>query len=280
MNFFICKRSHDKRFFKTAFLFLLFVPFHFLCFAQVRPKLSIQLLLNTNPGSENIADGVVAFFDDNFSYSIGNEDSYKWTNEDENLAINCRGTLLSIDGQPGLREKDTLHLAVWQFRQKSYYLKLVASNFSQSVKTVVHDNYLHTKKVVDLSSPALLPFSVSTDKASFAADRFVILFETKKAVHQSTAAKLSSAFKENLSLSVLANPAKSNEINLQMRDMKNGRYTVSLYSDAGEMIYTGFITHDGSAAVKTIVPERRMRKGTYSLLLTLGDETIKKSVLF
>ncbi|MEJ7681475.1 MAG: hypothetical protein WKG06_27215 [Segetibacter sp.] len=54
-------------------------------------KLSVQLLLNLNEGLQNNADGVTVFFDDNFSTAIGNEDSYKFTNLDENLAISNKG---------------------------------------------------------------------------------------------------------------------------------------------------------------------------------------------
>lgn len=281
MNFFASERLLNTRFLKASLL-LFFVPLCFLSQAQsqARPKLSIQLLLSANPGSENTADGAVAFFDDRFSYSIGNEDSYKWTNPDENLAINCRGTLLSIDGQPGLHDSDTLNLSMWQYRQKSYYLKLVASNFSPAVKTFLKDNYLHTETSVELSSPAYLPFSISSDDASFAADRFAIIFKIVKPADQNNAAKFRSGFKENLSLSVFPNPLKRNEIKLQMKNMQIGSYIVSLYTNDGEMMYSGFITHNGSSAAKTIVIDRRIRKGMYSLLLTYGDQTIKKDVLF
>src|SRR4051812_18068247 len=61
-------------------------------------KLSVQLLLNLKGGPQNTADGLVAVFADNFSKKIGNEDSYKFTNLDENIAINRDGVNLSIEG--------------------------------------------------------------------------------------------------------------------------------------------------------------------------------------
>ncbi len=282
MNFFTGKRSLNRSNFKVFLLLILFVPFHFLADAQsqVRPMLSVQLLLNTNEGSENTADGAVALFDDHFSYLVGDEDSYKFTNPDENLAINCRGTLLSIDGQPGIHGRDTLHLKMWTFRQKSYYLQLMGSNFNPGVKAVIKDRYLDTETLVDLSSVTLLHFSISNDTASFASDRFAILFKTKRTLPLLSASKIHSAFKESSSLAVFPDYSTSNAISLGMSKMKKGKYIVSLYNNQGVMVYSGFINHNGSKAVKTIVTDRRIRKGSYTFMLTCKDVTIKKSLVF
>ncbi len=174
MNFFTIKRSFRStlflKTFKTSLLLILFAQLYFSSAAQipVRPKLSIQLLLNTSPGPQNTADGVAAFYADNFSSSIGNEDSYKFTNLDENLAINCKGKLLSIEGRPTIYGSDTIKLVMWQFRQKSYYLKLNGSNFSPALKAFVKDNYLRSETPIDLTSSTFLPFTITTDSASFA----------------------------------------------------------------------------------------------------------------
>lgn len=282
MNFFTGKKLLHKKTFKASLLFLLFVSFYFLSAAQspVRSKLAIQLLLNTNGGPENTADGVVAFYADNFSYTIGNEDSYKLTNPDENLAIDCRGTLLSIDGRPTVRGNDTLNLAIWTFRQKAYYLKFTAGSFTSAMKAVIKDNYLKKETIVDLSSTTLLPFAITTDSASYASNRFAVIFRTKRVMPLSSIAKFSSAFKDNSSLSVFPNPVKDNTINLRMNNMTKGRYEVSLYSQIGELVYSGFVVHNGNAGVKTIKIDRRLRKGMYSLLLTNREVTIKKNILF
>jgi hypothetical protein len=282
MNFFTRKRSLNRSSLKVFLLLLLFVPSYFLAEAQsqARPMLSVQLLLNTNEGSENTADGAVALFDDRFSYLIGDEDSYKLTNPDENLAINCRGTLLSIDGQPGIHGSDTLLLKMWTFRQKSYYLQLTGSNFNAGVKAVIKDNYLGTETLVDLSSVTLLHFNISTDQASFANDRFSILFKTKRTLPAGSASKIKSAFKENSSLSVFPDTSASNAISLRMSKMKKGKYMVSLYNNQEEIVYSGIISYNGNNAEKTIIAECRIRKGTYTFMLTYKDVTIKKSLVF
>ncbi len=268
--------------YKSSFLLLLFMQTYFVSIAQVagRSKLAIQLLLNTNGGPQNTADGVAAFYADNFSSAVGNEDSYKWTNLDENLAINCKGKLLSIEGRPTIHGSDTLNLVMWQFRQKSYYFQLNASNFAQSVKAVVKDNYLHKETVVNLSSVTLLPFSITTDSASFAANRFSVIFKTVRALPLSAKLKFNSVFEESLSLSIAPNPVTGNVISLHLNNMKKGRYAVKLYSNRGEVFYSDTIIHNGSSAVKTIVIDKRIHRGIYSLQLTSGDVTINRNVLF
>lgn len=286
MNFFIFKKSLSRKiffhFFKPSLLLILFSQFYFLPVAQVpvRPKLAIQLLLNTNGGSQNTADGAVAFFADNFSTAIGNEDSYKFTNPDENLAINSKGTFLSIEGRPTIRGTDTLKLVMWTFRQKSYYLKLSGSNFVPTVKAVVKDNYLHKETVIDLSSSTFLPFSITTDSASFAANRFSVIFKAMRVFSLSAAMKFGSVFKQDASLSVSPNPVTGNVISLQINNMKKGSYTLSLYSTDGRIVYSGVMDYDGSSANHSVKIEKRIRKGTYSLLLTFGEQTLTKSVLF
>lgn len=146
---------------------------------SVVSNLSIQLLLSLNEGLENNADGVTSYFDKDFSTAIGNEDSYKFTNLDENLAINHSGTSLSMEGRPTITANDTIPLKIWQFRQKNYYLKLTGSNFSPELKAFVKDAYLHKENPVDLSTVTLFPFTIDTAvAASSASDRFSIVFET------------------------------------------------------------------------------------------------------
>lgn len=212
--------------------------------------------------------------------SIGNEDSYKWTNLDENLAIDCKGKLLSIEGRPTIHGSDTIKLMMWQFRQKSYFLKLNGSDFPLTIKAVIKDNHLHKETLVDLSSSTLMPFDITADSASFAANRFSVVFKTSRELSLSGAMKFSSLFKENASLSVTPNPVTGDVITLKFNSVKKGRYEVRLYSSAGQMIYSGLIEHNGSSVTQTISLDRRVHKGTYSLLLSCGEETITENILF
>jgi hypothetical protein len=140
-------------------------------------RLSIQLLLNNTSGSSNTADGCLLLFSDNFTRGLGSEDSYKFNNLDENLAIDCRGTSLSIEGRPTIQLYDTVPLKMWQFRQSDYLLKLVGTNFPASVAAVLKDNYLKVDQPIDLASSTTINFNITSDSASVAADRFCLVFK-------------------------------------------------------------------------------------------------------
>ena len=142
-------------------------------------KLSALLLLNLQPGSRNTADGFVAVFGDRFSTAVGFEDSYKFTNLDENMGINRNGVVLSIEARPTITGCDTIPIKMWQYRQKQYYLKFVGENFDSSVKATLKDAFLRKETPLDLSTANTIAFSITADSASFASDRFSIVFNTR-----------------------------------------------------------------------------------------------------
>ena len=141
-------------------------------------KLSIQLMLNLDGGNKNTADGFVAVYGNNFIKDIGEEDSYKFTNLDENIAINRNGVTLSIEGRPLIVGADTLPIKIWQYRQKNYWIKMDAQNFNDAIIAQLEDEYLKEKKIINLSSSTIIPFSINGDSASFAPNRFSVVFAT------------------------------------------------------------------------------------------------------
>lgn len=145
--------------------------------ANDQKNLSVQLLLNASGTTSGVADGFNAVFNDDFHKAIADEDSYKFTNVDENIAIQRNGKTLSIEGRPEIITADTLFIKMWQFRQKNYWLKITATNFPASVTASLFDGYLKRTSAIDLASPTVIPFSITGDSASFASNRFSILFD-------------------------------------------------------------------------------------------------------
>jgi len=276
-----CKRP-KRSIFKTFLLLIFFVSLYFSSVAQQpeRAKLDIQMLLNTDSGRQNTADGVVVIFEKDFSPAIGDEDSYKFTNPDENLAIDCNGKLLSIEGRPTINGSDTIRLAMWQFRQKSYLLKLSGSGFSSVTKAVLLDNFLHKKTSINLTSSTLIPFDITTDSASIARDRFSVVFKTARIFSSSAAVKLAAMFAKHSFLTVSPNPVLGNAINFRLNNLKSGKYAVALFNSNGQLIQTGFINYDESSSLQTVVVDKRISKGIYNLQLSSGKQTITQHVLF
>jgi hypothetical protein len=135
------------------------------------------LLLNQNGGSQNTADGVVTVFDESFSASIGNEDSRKVGNLDETMGINRNGVVLSIEGRPIIQGADTIPLKITRYRHKTYFFELTASNFSPGITAFVKDAFLKKETAIDLAAGTVMPFTITTDAASAASDRFSIVFK-------------------------------------------------------------------------------------------------------
>lgn len=143
----------------------------------VMAKLSIQLLLNTNAGSANTADGCTVLYANGFSSGIGPEDSYKFNNLDENMALPCGNKLLSVEGKPTVQTYDTVQLKIWQYRQNNYYLKFDGSNFSPTLAAVLKDNYLQQDQNISLSGVTIINYTLTTDTASKSANRFCVVLK-------------------------------------------------------------------------------------------------------
>lgn len=143
-------------------------------------KLSIQLLLNVTGGKQNTADGVMVLFGDDFSSEITNEDAAKINNLDENFSIVRKGVNLSIEERSTIMREDTVSLKMWQLKQKSYYLKVDAETFDNSVTAFIKDLYLNKETALNLSGATMLPFSITNDSASFSAGRFSIIMKANK----------------------------------------------------------------------------------------------------
>lgn len=141
------------------------------------PKIAVQLLLNENGGVQNSADGFVVVYDPSFSKAIGPEDSYKFTNIDENMAINRNGVNLSIEGRPNIMDFDTIPLKVWQYRHNTYCLKFMCNNFPTTLAAVLKDNFLQQDFPINVDSITCINYNITSDPASYAPDRLCIVFK-------------------------------------------------------------------------------------------------------
>ncbi|MCW3113801.1 MAG: C-terminal target protein [Segetibacter sp.] len=141
------------------------------------PNIAIQLLLPSQQGSPAAADGTKVYFSDNYDNNIGNEDSYKFTNQDENLAILSGATPLCIEGRKPITGTDSIRLKLWQLSQKSYLLKVKFNNFNYNVEAYLKDKYLSTLTQLNTNGETIVPVSITSDAASIVSDRYKIVFE-------------------------------------------------------------------------------------------------------
>lgn len=144
---------------------------------QKLPNISLLLLLPKQDNEGETADGLAAYFSSAFDSSLGDEDSYKFSNLDENIAIRRNGKNLSIEGRKPVKETDTLPLIMWQMSQKKYAFKIAVTSIPENINTCLEDNYLHLSTILKNNASTIVPFTITSDSLSFATDRFKIVFK-------------------------------------------------------------------------------------------------------
>ncbi|MCW3080323.1 T9SS type A sorting domain-containing protein [Segetibacter sp.] len=141
------------------------------------PNVSVQILLPAQQQTSESADGAKVYFSEDFDNSIGKEDSYKFANQDENIAIISSGNLLSIEARRPVATGDSIQLKLWQLTQKNYLLKLNFNNFSYGLEAYLKDKYLSTITQLNTTGETVVPVTITSDAASTAPDRYKIIFE-------------------------------------------------------------------------------------------------------
>lgn len=144
---------------------------------ETLPKLSLQLLIVDKETGKRSADGLSAYFSNKFSSAFGDEDSYKFTNEDENISILRNGKTLSIEGRQPVTADDTIPLKMWHITLKNYALKIVLKNFDDNITSYLEDNFLHTAARLNNEALTEIPFTITEDSLSAAPGRFRIVFK-------------------------------------------------------------------------------------------------------
>jgi hypothetical protein len=138
---------------------------------------SISLYYKDDTGSRRISDGALVQFDNNYSAAVDGNDAPKFPNFYENIAIARDGKMLSIEGRPLVEANDNIPLSIGGLKQQQYEWQFDPSDFNApNLQAYLQDKFLNTKTPISLSNTTVIPFTVTTDTASSAADRFTIVF--------------------------------------------------------------------------------------------------------
>jgi hypothetical protein len=120
------------------------------------PTLEINLHTNDLSGSDFVADGAVINFNNTFNNAIDNNDVRKIFNVADNLAIKSNNNMLIVERRKNPVVTDTIFLNLTGTRTTNYSFEI-----DPSVLNALGLN---------------IPFAITTDAASKAADRFMIVF--------------------------------------------------------------------------------------------------------
>jgi hypothetical protein len=138
---------------------------------------SISLYYTEDGGTRRISDGALVQFNNDYSALVDGNDAPKFSNFYENIAIARDGKMLSIEGRPLVEANDNIPLSIGGLKQQQYEWQFEPSDFNApNLQAYLQDKFLNTQTPISLSSTTVIPFTVTSDGASSAADRFTVVF--------------------------------------------------------------------------------------------------------
>jgi hypothetical protein len=143
----------------------------------VTESFSTKLYFTEPNGYRRIADGVIAIYDNSYSTGLDGNDALEINNWDENIAISRLGKHLAIESRPVIQTTDTIPLFMNNMKQQGYEFEFTPSTFTNTgLKAELIDNFLGTRSLLSVTTTTVVPFTITTDPASSATDRFMVVF--------------------------------------------------------------------------------------------------------
>ena len=141
------------------------------------PSKIIVTLKGTVNNTEIVKDAATVAFRDDFFTAVGTEDSYKFSNSDENIAFMNGNTALGLEARPTVANSDIVPIRLWRlYDNNTYKLELNAQDFDAGVQAYLKDKFTNTQTAINMSGSLTYPFTFTgTDSTSFY-NRFEIVF--------------------------------------------------------------------------------------------------------
>ena len=226
---------------------------------------STALFFTDVNGYRQVADGVTALFDDNYSAAVDEHDAYEINNWDENIAINRGGKHLSIESRPQIALRDTIPLFMNNMRQMEYQFEFTGNNFSNpALPAALVDNFTGLRTPINVSGTTIVPFAVTSVTGSAANDRFMIVFGPGP-VPLPTA---------NPGITVYPNPVNGSVIYLQLSGMEKGTYTLQLSNTIGQVVFRQQFLNTGGNFTQAMNLGHQFPKGSYELTIIFPDNKL------
>lgn len=139
------------------------------------PTISTKLYY-VSGGNLSLADGNVVIFDNAFSNDVSNEDVKKNTNFGEDLAIAKAGYNLVVDKRTIPSTEDSVVFSVQGLKRSNYRLEVNSTAPVPGMYATLEDKFTNSSILLNLTGVTTYDFSVNTNPASSAANRFQIKF--------------------------------------------------------------------------------------------------------
>ncbi len=226
-----------------------------------KPQLNINVY---SAGDNSFADGAVALFDNSFKVGVAKEDAAKLANFNENISFVRNNEKLSIEGRPLVSGNDTLFLHLSNFSKKEYTLNIDGNRFAGTTATLF-DKFTNTQQAIDLAGTTTYKFTINSEAASAASDRFVIAFG-------STATTVTDNVADNeLFVKISPNPIKD-QLQIRFKTTDATNTVIKVINNLGQIVRT--VNAGKVNAGNFTISASSLPAGLYTVQLISGDSKI------
>jgi len=231
-------------------------------------------------GNFGLLDASMTSFSAIHSTTYDQDDVSKMNGAGESVAFFRNGHTLAIERRKTISGADTAFVNLSQMNKRNYRLDFVAENMGADLLTaVVKDKYSATTNnlTVDLNGTTHVDFTVNDDPASYAADRFSIIFnassDKSKTENNKASLKKINGVTSTASVNVYPNPVTGDLIKFAMNNLKSGNYTMKLYNITGQLVATQPLKKAVGNMTATMTVPTTLPAGKYDLKIE-GEGTV------
>ncbi|MEI2750128.1 MAG: PKD-like domain-containing protein [Ferruginibacter sp.] len=182
-----------------------------------------------NANDAPLSDGNVVALDDDFSNDHDANDALKIMNTGENIGVVKSGNNYALETRKMVNSSDTVYYRMNNLRRQTYQFRFNPENMANAgLEAKLVDKFLNTTTPVALNGITSVDFTVTTDAASAAADRFYVVFKALRTVPV-IITKLSAS--RNSDATIAVNWKADNEIGIEKYSIErsdNGRQFTSI----------------------------------------------------
>ena len=216
-------------------------------------------------------------------------DALKILNGAENFGISSNSKILSVEARNMISVSDTIHYMMSNLHAQQYRLKLVPENLNDNlISAYLEDAFLHTITSISLSGGSFADFTISSDPASAATGRFMLVFKKKRRITAiPVTASLVQKDKKIVgtdnspgTISVYPNPVVDHTIQINFISKSPGKYRIALRNLAGQVVNEQSIPVSGNLYAAA-VQVKDLPAGLYNLeaISENGESTIIKVII-
>ena len=229
-------------------------------------KMKIDLLYaDQSIEDENVLDGTIIKFNDNYTNAIDLTDAAKLFVQDEEIATTVEGVNLNIQSRQNPVVDDIIEIDISKQRNLNYALRIDAPKFD-GLAMVLEDKYTGEQTLIDQNSHTVYYYTIDND-ASALSDRFEILFQ------EITLSTDSDVLASDIQL--YPNPNKGN-FNVVLPSSFSGSNVV-IYSAMGQNVHENTLSSKKDQLEFNL--EGSLSSGIYFLQLEIDSKTIVKKII-